>query len=369
MTAKNKQKKSATKKVATRSSGATAKLPIYKNYKFYTIIGLSLIVLICAFFLISMMAIKNPSKTFNSLSVKAFDMPTTDGFSANAFDYDAKTKTFFVAGEVDSKTQGSPLHLIDSETGALTKSLYLEKVKGEKVVHTGTITGLAIFENYFVYVATGESQIYAYKYSEIKNAKGGEIVSLHGTYSLKTDDDFISAHFLTYHNYVLYIGENVEQYHPIKSHNIDVDGIVYPGLIVCFNLNSNYPVGISPTPVMAYSIPANVTGIDFLNERIYLSTSSKTSPSKVYEFYDDAFISDGRYAVLSPDGEDNVSLYKFTTDCFSKAYTLPMGAQEFITMDARIYLVFSKTDTFFDIFSEYKNCLVAYLPALRENTK
>ncbi len=274
---------------------------------------------------------------YYSASDKAFIIPAlNDGFVPQGMHYDAEREHFLVTG-YSSVGEPSPVYIVSEEnSGENYKTVYL--MKEDESDFKGHVGGIAVSGKY-VYIAGGDDRcLYVYSYDEILNSDDGGSVSCKGQFSTKTsDNDYVDVSCVTVFEDRIIIGEFYRDvdYPTLPSHKMTTKGGDYnQALAVAFELSDGAEFGIDPTPVAAYSMPDQVQGMYFTDEKIYLSTSYGVTFSHIYE-YDTSRVAQSEITVL---GNQTV-LYELDSSSLSYDYKIAPMSEEIEMVDGKLYVM------------------------------
>ena len=93
-------------------------------------------------------------------------------------------------------------------------------------------------------------------------------------------------------------------------------------------------LGINPTPVKAYSIPDLVQGLEFYQDKIYLSTSWGLNFSHVYVYQESSLINQGNINILG----HNLPLYAIDSASLIADHKIAPMSEEVAIVDGLLYV-------------------------------
>lgn len=276
-----------------------------------------------------------PVSKYYRASEKAFVIPAlNDDFVPQGFDFD-REQNYFIFSGYQKDHSASPVFLTDKD-GKLIKRVTLLNPDGSD--YTGHGGGIAVGGN-FLYVTGGEDCcLYVYSYLDFFDAKDGDKLTCLGKFSTKiSDTDYIENAFVTVYDGKIITGEfyRAESYPTLDSHKLTTKAGDYnQALAVEYVLDSTSPLGISSTPIKAYSLPDQVQGLTISDNKVYLSTSWGLSFSHIYE-YDFAKLSlEGNISVLG----QNIPLYAMDSASLLNDYKIPPMSEEMVFVDGKLFV-------------------------------
>ena len=224
----------------------------------------------------------------------------------------------------------------EKNSGKNYKTVYLMKKDGSDF--KGHAGGIAVYGKY-VYIAGGDDRcLYVYSCDEILNSNDGGSVECKGRFSTKTsDNDYVDVSCVTVFNNRIIIGEFYRDvnYPTLPSHKLTTkSGDHNQALAVAFELSEEAEFGIASVPVAAYSMPDQVQGMYFTDEKIYLSTSYGINFSHIYE-YDTSRVAQSEITVLGTE----VALYELDSSSLSYDYKIAPMSEEIEIVDGKLYVM------------------------------
>lgn len=312
-----------------------------KLWKKLLIIFLSVLTALCLAFGGFVTYFRLSVKEFYSASEKAFVIPDLNtGVIPQGFEYD-KTNNYFIMSADMKGDSASPLYLIDKATGEVVKRVTFKT--DEDKVFDGHFSGVALFGD-FLYVANGKSML-VYSYKSILNATDGGVVDCLGKVSLfKSDSDYLKVSFISVNGSKLYAGEyhSDKGYATLDSHKFTTpSGDFNTAIMLEFQLNSSYALGIDNTPLKAYSIPSKVQGVYVTNNNFYLSTSYGINFSHVLEYNRNTLGSIDNAKFLGT----AVPVSTLDSSCLTNDYKLPPMSEEIVVIDNALYTMNESAST------------------------
>ncbi|MBQ1554203.1 MAG: hypothetical protein IIZ68_01965 [Clostridia bacterium] len=275
-----------------------------------------------------------PVQEYYQLSEKAFKIPDcNEGFVAQGIAYDDKTDCFFVTGYMTDGS-ASPIYVVSRRSGEAKRTRMLGTDGQPFACHAG---GLSVTEQY-VYIAGGaDGCLYVYDRAAVLSAETDETIPCLGTFRTALGDGTdIGVAFTTIHDGKLYVGEfyREQNYPTAKSHKLTTSAGDYnQALAVAYEFSDaeDAVFGLSPQPVVAYSLPDLVQGMCFANRSIYLSTSYGLAFSQIL-IYDEG--------KLTPNGEiAGLPLYELDSATLTKSQKLPPMSEEieFLPSEGKLF--------------------------------
>lgn len=275
--------------------------------------------------------------SYYSASEKAFVIPDlSDDFVPQGMHYDKASDSFFITG-YSNVGEASPVYIVSRQnSGENYKTVRLAKEDGSDF--KGHAGGIAISGKY-VYIAGGDDRcLYVFSYDEICNANDGEKVICKGEFSTRySDSDYVDVSCVSVVGNRIIIGEFYREvsYPTLDSHKLETKGGDYnQAIAVAFELSAEDEFGIAPTPVCAYSMPDQVQGIYFTDEKIYLSTSYGVAFSHILE-YDVSRVNESKIKVLGAE----TTLYELDSSSLSYDYKIAPMSEEIEIVDGRLYVM------------------------------
>ncbi len=305
-----------------------------------------------------------PVNDYYQASQKAFVIPgLKDDFVPQGFCYDDNSNTFIISGYC-SNGQASRLYQVDKATGNVINQVDLTKPNGQPF--TGHAGGVACNEKY-IYVA-GNQCIYAYSYNYFMLTPNGGSLNCLGSFSTKvSDSDYVGTSFVSVVGNKLLVGEfyRPQNYPTLKSHYVTTsDNSVNHAIMLEFDLSNDYSLGISPKPVMAYSIPDQVQGVAVdENGAMYLSCSYGVSFSRILE-HDLTSAPQSNITVMNAD----LPLLVLDSSNLTREYKIPPMSEEIIVMNGTLYVMCESASNkyIFGKFTGGKWCYATDLSELKK---
>ena len=315
----------------------TKKTPLQKAGKIL-LISLLIILGLIAIVLLGFRAyMQLPVLSYYSASEKAFEIPGLDeDFVPQGFCYDAENELFLISG-YSAKKDASPVYVVEKESGDIVGKVFLHKENGSKF--TGHAGGIAQYEDNIYIAGSSANCLYIYSYSEMLDAEYGSAITCQGKFSLElSEDEFVSASFVTAENGRLLVGEF--RYEPDytypDSHKVTTSaGDSHGGLMLEFALSSDAEYGIDPTPVKAYTLRDKVQGVCFGDGMIYASTSYGLAHSYIYVYDEAQLAKEGTMNILGYD----LPLYAIDSASLTKTYKVPPMSEEIVIVDDRLHIM------------------------------
>lgn len=275
--------------------------------------------------------------SYYSASQKEFVIPDiSDDFIPQGMHYDKASDSFFITGYSNVK-EASPIYIVNRQnSGENYKTVRLAKEDGSDF--TGHAGGIAIAGGY-VYIAGGDDRcLYVFSCDEILNSSDGGKVVCKGLFSTRySDSDHVDVSCVSVVGNRIIIGEFYREpnYPTLPTHKVVTKGGAYnKALAVAFELSADAEFGIKETPVCAYSLPDQVQGMYFTDEKIYLSTSYGTSFSHILE-YDVSRVNKSEITVLNT----KTTLYELDSSSLSYDYKIAPMSEEIEIVDGRLYVM------------------------------
>ena len=278
---------------------------------------------------------------YYAASEKTFVIPDIkNDYVPQGMHYCPEDEVFLLSG-YSASGQPSPLYVIDATGKKVGKDMHpLQKVTLQNADGTpflGHGGGIARYGDY-VYVTGDDARLYIFSYAEIMAAKHSGSVRAKGEFSLQAGDDYVIPAFVTVHDGMLTVGEfyREEVYPTPESHHMTTKaGDVHYAIAVTFALSEQAEYGIDPTPLAAYSLPAQVQGMTYDGESIYLSTSWGLSFSHILEYDAKALAHQGEMTVLGK----TVPLYAMDSASLVKDHKIAPMSEEMAVLDGKLYVL------------------------------
>lgn len=275
--------------------------------------------------------------SYYSASEKEFVIPDiSDDFVPQGIHYDKASDSFFITG-YSSGGEASPVYVVNRQNSDENyKTVRLTNEDGS--AFTGHAGGIAAAGNY-VYVAGGDDRcLYVYSRDEILNTKDGGEVACKGVFSTNfSESDYVDVSCVTVAENKIIIGEFYREvgYPTLDSHKlVTKGGDRNQALAVAFELSEQGEFGIASSPICAYSIPDQVQGMYFTNEKIYLSTSYGVAFSHILE-YDVSRVNESKITVLGVE----TTLYELDSSSLAYDHKIAPMSEEIEMVDGRLYVM------------------------------
>ena len=272
--------------------------------------------------------------SYYSASEKEFVIPDiNDGFVPQGMYYNEGKEHFLVTGySVDG--EASPVYIVDND--GKSKTVLLAKADGSAFKgHSG---GIAAYGDN-VYVAGGDDRcLYVYSYEELLNAQDGASINCKGSFSTRAGEgDHVDVSCVSIFNGRIIVGEFYREanYPTLDSHKLTTGcGDYNQALAVAFELSDESEFGIVSEPICAYSMPDQVQGMCFTDEKIYLSTSYGVAFSHILE-YDAERVKESKITVLGAE----VPLYELDSSSLAYDYKIAPMSEEIEMVNGRLYVM------------------------------
>ena len=270
------------------------------------------------------------TRDYYAESEKAFLYPELkDGFIPQGIEYDSGSDCFFICGYMSGKDRPSPIYVINRSDGSLRASASMLKADGS--VFRGHSGGIAIWDG-LVYVAGTYDGLYVFSRDDVLASRDGSFVRALGLFPLTVGGEKITSSFVEAHDGILTVGEFRM---PViaetgKSHHFrGPSGKMQKAVALNYKLDSSYPLGISPEPFSAYSIPTLAQGIFFEGDKILVSASIAFFMSKIHVYDSSSLEVCGTFGGLP--------VYSLDSSAEREVMTLPPMAEEIIVLDNWLY--------------------------------
>ena len=195
--------------------------------------------------------------------------------------------------------------------------------------------GVAVSEQY-TYLAGGNGICYVLSTEELMDPDCRAVTIL-GEFSTGNRASFCSRQ-----GGLLLIGEHArgEKFRTADAHHLTTPaGEENPALVTVFQLDDEETLGVSTSPVAAYSIPGRAQGMSFTSDgRAMLSASGAMGASQVY-FYDLQAMRGGQQDVFRV-LDTEVPLYYLDSSCCQEVLHLPPMAEEIAFENSKLYVLF-----------------------------
>lgn len=299
------------------------------------VIGCFLALLILAY-CITVAYLMIPVADYYSASERTFLIPDlSKGFIPQGFCYDENTAKFLVSGYF-SNDKPSAVYVVNKDDKKASIKVNLATKEGEPFYgHAG---GVALYEDWVYIAGSSDYCIYVYSYSEILNSSYGDSIKSIGEFSLENNkNDKVKASFVSTNGKSLVVGEYYSEpkYKTVESHKVTIDsGEFFGGIAVEFNLSKDCEFGIEALPTKAYSLPEKVQGILFVENDVYLSTSSGMEFSHIYQ-YDYTSLVKEDIELLG----ESLPLYVFSKKAMTYDYKVATMSEEMVYLDDKLYIM------------------------------
>lgn len=246
----------------------------------WLILALTAIAAVCFF------CYRQTLKSFYASSQRAFPVPGLDTrFDEQGITYDAPSGLFLFSGYMKDRT-ASAVYLVDPKNGETVKKISLLTADGDDF--TGHAGGVAVSGKY-VYIA-GSTDDCVYVYDRESILKGETAVRCLGVFPLSTSkEDGVRASFLaSSDDGILYVGEFhydlIPQLHSRENHTFGSGRGKTNALLVGFRINAEEPLGLEPTPCIAYRIPDKAQGAAIHDGTLTVSQAFGLSASSIISY-------------------------------------------------------------------------------------
>ncbi|MBQ5362393.1 MAG: hypothetical protein IIU63_03510 [Clostridia bacterium] len=272
---------------------------------------------------------------YYAASEKAFFIPgLKEGYVPQGMHYCEDEEVFLLSGYF-AAGGASPIYVVDAVTGECLQKVVLQNKDG--TAFTGHGSGITRNGD-FVYVSGESEPLNVYSYAEIMAAEYGASIRCLGDILLSvSEEDYVTPSCLTIHDGVLTVGEFYlkEKYPTLPSHHVTTKaGDVHYALAVDFALDENAELGISTTPIKAYSIPGRVQGMCFNGDRVYVSTSWSFAFSYILEYDLTRSEEQGTIEVMGT----TVPLYAMDSASLIKDYKIAPMSEELAFVNGKLYV-------------------------------
>lgn len=271
-----------------------------------------------------------PVSSYYKVSKKAFVIPDTNrNFVSQGLTYDEKAENFYLTGYMKDNS-ACPVYIVNKNTKKLIKTIKLSNPDNTPFVnHCG---GLSLYQDN-IYIAGGHDNcLYVFDKNEIDQAENKSSVTYKNIISLETEDDMIGVAFTTTDKDMLIAGEfyRLPQYPTSPKHEITTIDGKNNAIALAFTLSDNKAV-----PSYVYSLPENVQGMAFSDEKIYVSTSWGLSFSNILIYDRSKITSNGTMTVL----DTEVPLYILDSSSLEKTIKTAPMSEEIELIDGKLYQV------------------------------
>ena len=204
-------------------------------------------------------------------------------------------------------------------------------LKADGSVFRGHSGGIAIWDG-LVYVAGTYDGLYVFSRDDVLASRDGSFVRALGLFPLTVGGEKITSSFVEAHDGILTVGEFRM---PViaetgKSHHFrGPSGKMQKAVALNYKLDSSYPLGISPEPFSAYSIPTLAQGMFFEGDKILVSASIAFFMSKIHVYDSSSLEVCGTFGGLP--------VYSLDSSAEREVMTLPPMAEEIIVLDNWLY--------------------------------
>lgn len=282
--------------------------------------------------------VRLPHLGYYHKSERAFKIPGLgDGFVPQGIDYDTERHTYLVTG-YDKAGGQSPLYLVGDD-GKLQKTLRYTLADGTP--YTGHAGGIAVGGD-FVYLAGGaDATVHVFARADLEKTQDGGAITAVGSLSCyleENKDDHLGPAFLQVSDGNLIVGEFYRpgNYETPENHYVTCpSGATQRALALVYPLDGTSAIGVSTTPVSAYSLPDLAQGFAVSEGRIYITASWALAHSSLY-IYDTAKIQ----------RTEDVTVLGVTLPCYAlddtalvKRASLPPMAEEPLILNGKLYVM------------------------------
>ncbi|MCR4735602.1 MAG: hypothetical protein K5829_11420 [Treponema sp.] len=272
---------------------------------------------------------KVPAMSAYSKSKGAFIIPYSNkGYIAQGLAYDKKSDNFYLTGYMKDGS-ASPIFIVNRKTKKLVNAVRMANPDGSD--YCGHAGGLSIM-NDKIYVAGSEkSCFYVFEKAELDNAKKDSYIAYTETINLAKNSDVMLAAYTTVCDDMIFAGEFYRDivYVTPENHKVNTkDGLQY-AIAVGYKLKGN-----EASPEIVYSVPNQIQGMCFSDDKIYLTSSWGLSHSKVYVYDRKSLVQAGSKEVCGK----MLPLYELTLENLEKSWTLPPMAEEIEFVDGKLYI-------------------------------
>ena len=278
---------------------------------------------------------------YYSASERAFRIPEIhSGFVPQGLDYDQSNQKFIVSGYMKDKSP-SPVYIVDKTSGQTEKRVTFTKPDGSD--YKGHAGGVEIYQNY-LYIPE-QASILVFSYQDVLKANDGDKIACIDKFSTAvSDDDYIGVSCLTINGDRLIVAEYFRESNSptLPSHKITTSAGDYnQALAIEFMLDDSFPLGINPTPVKAFSLPDQVQGVLFDQNKIYLSTSWGLAFSHILEYDATNLTKEQDITVLG----QILPLYSLDSASLVKDYKIAPMSEEIVVVDGYLYVMCESAST------------------------
>lgn len=307
-------------------------MPEKKRTFWKTLVKVLLIIIVAAalYVGIRILSVYLRTRDYYAASEKAFLYPELkDGFIPQGIEYDSGSDCFFICGYMSGKDRPSPIYVINRSDGSLRASASMLKADGS--VFRGHSGGIAIWDG-LVYVAGTYDGLYVFSRDDVLASRDGSFVRALGLFPLTVGGEKITSSFVEAHDGILTVGEFRM---PViaetgKSHHFrGPSGKMQKAVALNYKLDSSYPLGISPEPFSAYSIPTLAQGMFFEGDKILVSASIAFFMSKIHVYDSSSLEVCGTFGGLP--------VYSLDSSAEREVMALPPMAEEIIVLDNWLY--------------------------------
>lgn len=246
--------------------------------------GVLALLIIAVFLLGVRLYFRLPVSSYYKASEKAFLIPgLKEGFVAQGLTYDEGK--YYITGYMKDGS-ASPIYIVEEATGECVQTVY--QYTDELLPYTGHCGGIEVNGNY-IYVAQNTG-LRIYDRTAVETAANYSNVPCIGTFStIGEKEDSVQVSWLTRRGNELVVGEFYREgnYPTPENHKLTTPAGDYnQALALVYDLSDDTDslYGIRTAPKAVYSLPDQVQGVAFSDEKLYCSTSYGISFSHILEY-------------------------------------------------------------------------------------
>lgn len=301
-----------------------------------------------------------PVSDYYKASEKTFVIPgIKDGFVAQGLAYD--NDQFYVTGYMKNGS-ASPIYIVDQASGKLTQTVYMYTSDNEP--YHGHCGGIAVYGNY-IYVAAGEG-LCVFDRVAVDTAQFGSDVPYLGIFSTVADNmDYVGVACVSTFGNKLLVGEfyRAEVYPTPDNHKITTPVGDYNqalGMVYSFSDEEDAIYGINPEPEMLYSLPDQVQGLNYVNGKIFCSTSWGTASSHILE-YDADKVLIGSISFM----DRQLPIAYLDSSCLLHDYKIAPMSEELVFLKDKMYTMCESASNKY-IFGKFTSAKWCYATDLKK---
>jgi len=290
---------------------------------------IGIVAFIVVFLLGVRIGFRAPVHSYYKVSKKAFVIPgLKDGYIAQGLSYDSSTDNFFLTGYMTDHS-ASPIYVVNKTSKKLVKEVRMANSDGSDF--TGHAGGLSVIEDKIYIAGSADECLYVFNKNDVLKADNKASIKVIDIVDVKTSEDGIGVAFTTVNDGLIYVGEFYREgpYPTRDSHKVTTSTGFNKALAVGFSLNENIA-----TPEVVYSIPANIQGMCFAEDGIYLSESWGPAFSYIHKYNYTDIKQKGTFVTLGKE----VPLYILEPANEAKTFKIASMSEEIEYIDGSVYI-------------------------------